>query len=138
MPRRAVGRRFEMRVAESAVATLGDDDTLADFGEVSEQRLVVFVKNLRSRRYAQNDIRAAGAGAILAHAMTAGLGLEMLLIAIVDQRVQAVDALNDHIATAAAVAAIRSAEFDEFLAAKRDATGAAAAGQNINLGLVEK
>ena len=54
--------------------------------------------------------------AIAAAAVHAGLRLEMLLVAIVDQRVEAVDALDPDVAAAAAIAAVRAAELDEFLA----------------------
>ena len=84
------------------------------------------------------DVGAVRAGAVLAHAVAAGLGLEMLLVAVVDQRVEAVDAFDDDIAAAAAVAAVRAAEFDEFLAPERDAAGAAVAGADIDFGLVEE
>lgn len=65
--------------------------------------------------------------AVAAHAMHAGLGLEMLLIAVVDQGVEAVDGLDPDIAAAAAVTAIRAAEFDEFLTPERNRAGAAVA-----------
>ncbi len=119
MPRRAVGRRLEMRVAEPAVAALGNDDALTDFGEVREQRLVVFVEDLRAGRAPAGSTSSPPAPErFWPHAMTAGLGLEVLLIAIVDQRVQAVDAFGNHVAATAAIAAVGSAEFDELLAAK--------------------
>ena len=51
----------------------------------------------------------------------AGLGLEMLLVAVVDQRVEPVDAFGPDVAAAAAVAAVRPAELDELLAPERDA-----------------
>ena len=76
--------------------------------------------------------------AVAAHAMPAGLRLEMLLVAIVDQRVQPVDRLREDVAAAPAVAAIGTAELDEFLAAKRDRARAAVAGADVDLGLVEE
>ena len=57
-----------------------------------------------------------GAGAVLAHAVLAALGLEMLLVAEVDQGVEAVQRLDHDIAAAAAVAAVGAAELDELLA----------------------
>ena len=84
------------------------------------------------------DVGALGAGAVAAHAVDAGLGLEMLLVAIVDQRVQPVDRLHPDVAAAAAVAAVRPAELDELLAPERDRAGAAVAGADIDLGLVEE
>jgi hypothetical protein len=53
--------------------------------------------------------------------VAAGLGLEMLLEAVIDQRVEAVDGFDPDIAAAAAIAAIRPAELDVFLAPERDA-----------------
>ena len=44
----------------------------------------------------------------------------MLLIAEIDQRVEVVDRLEHDIAAAAAIAAVRPAELDEFLAPERD------------------
>ena len=66
-----------------------------------------------------------GAVAVLAHAMLALLGLEVLLVAVIDERVEALDAFGPNIAAAAAVAAVGPAELDELFPAKRDAAGAA-------------
>jgi hypothetical protein len=73
-----------------------------------------------------------------AHAVHAGLGAEMLLVAVVDQRVQPVDRLDPDVAAAAAVATVRSAELDELLAPERDRASAAIAGADIDFCLVEK
>ena len=78
-----------MQVAEAAVAALGDDDALALLGEVGEQGARVLVEHLRADRDLEHGVRAAPAGAVAAHAVHAGLGLEMLLVAEVDQRVEA-------------------------------------------------
>ncbi len=65
-------------------------------------------------------------------------GFEVLRIAEVDQRVEALDRLEDDIAPLAAIAAVGSAVFDVFLAPKADRAGATAARFEIDLGLVEK
>ena len=127
-----------MLVAEAAIAARRQPEALADRGEVADQRLVVLLVDLRAGRHLQHDVGALGAGAVAAHAVNAGLGLEMLLVAIVDQGVQPVDRLDPDVAAAAAVAAVRSAELDELLAPERDAAGAAVAGADEDLGLVEK
>src|SRR4029077_11261025 len=62
----------------------------------------------------------------------------MLLVAIVDQRVEAVDGGDDHVAAAAAIAAVRPAELDELLAPERHAAVAAVARADIDLGLIKK
>ena len=83
-----------MQVAVAAVAALGDDDPLADLGHVGQQRLVVLGEDLGAARQAQHDVLARAAGALAAHAVMAGLGLEVLGVAVVDQRVEPVDAFE--------------------------------------------
>ena len=106
--------------------------------EIGEQRLLVLVEDLRADRHLQHDVVAAGAVAVLAHAVAAALGLEVLRVAVVDQGVEAVHRLDDDVAAAAAVAAVRAAELDELLAPERDAAVAAVAGADVDLGFVEE
>ena len=127
-----------MRVAEPAVAALRQHGALADLGEIREQRRVVLVEHLGADRHLEHHVGRRRAGAVCAHAVAAGLRLEVLLVAVVDQRIEPVDALGHHIAATPPVAAVRAAELDEFLAPERDAAGAAVAGADENLGLVEK
>src|SRR4029077_986500 len=61
-----------------------------------------------------------------------------LLVAIVDQRVEAVDDFDDDVAAAAAIAAGGTAELDELLAAERHAAVTAIAGANIDLCFVKE
>ena len=136
--RRAVGRALEIRVAEAAVAAARDHDALAHVREVGEERLAVLLVDLRAGRHLHHHVGAVGAVAVLAHAAAAVLGLEVLLVAVVDQRVEAVDRLDHDVAALAAVAAVRPAELDEFLAPERHAAVAAVAGADIDLGLVEE
>ena len=70
--------------------------------------------------------------------MAALLRLEVLLVAIVEQRVEVRHAFEDDVAAFAAVAAVRSAELDVFLAAEADAAIAAVTGAHIDLGLIEE
>src|SRR5438046_699160 len=107
-------------------------------GEVGDQRLVVVLEDLRADRDAEDGVLALAAVAILAHAVNAGLGLEMLLIAVVDERVEPINAFDDDIAATAAIAAVRPPELDEFFAQEADRAGAAVAGADIYFGLVEK
>src|SRR3974377_1027232 len=127
MARRAVSRRFEMRFAEAAVPAMVDGCALADLGEIGEQRFAVFSVHLRADRHLEHSIFAVGAGAVLPHAITATPGLEVLLVAVIDQRVQAGDRFNHNIAAIAAVAAVRAAELDEPLPPERDDAVTAAA-----------
>ena len=90
------------------------------FDQIGEQRLLVLGEDLRAGRHLDDAIGAVRAGAVLAHAVAAALGLEVLLVAIVDQRVEVVDALDPDVAALAAVAAVGSAELDELLAPEAD------------------
>ena len=136
--RRLVGRALEMRIAEAAVAALGDHHALAGLGQIGEQRLVVFREHLRAGRDLHDDIVAAGAGPVLAHAALAALGLEVLLVAIVDERVEIIHALDPDVAALAAVAAVGPAEFDELFAPESDAAVAAVARAHVDLGLIQE
>src|SRR5690606_28196976 len=79
-----------------------------------------------------------GARAVLAHAVLAVLRLEVLLVAVVDQRVEVGDAFGPDVAALAAVAAVGAAELDELLAAKADRPGATVAGLHVDLSLIEE
>ena len=50
MARRAVGRGLEVKIAEAAIAALGQHHALAELGQVGEQGLVVLVEDLRALR----------------------------------------------------------------------------------------
>ena len=136
--RGAVGGRLEVGVAEAAVAAPGEEHALAQRVEVGDQRLVVLLEDLRADRHLQHDVGAAGAGALAAHAAAAVRRLEMLLVAVVDERVQPVDALRPDVAAAPAVAAVGAAELDELLAAEGERTVPAVAGADVDLGLIEE
>src|SRR5262249_41363575 len=74
----------------------------------------------------------------LAHAAFAVLGANMLLEAVIDQRVEILDRFGIDVAAASAIAAPRAAILDELLTAKRDAAVSARAAGNINLRLIEE
>src|SRR5579864_4389081 len=127
-----------MRVAKAAIAALREHEFFAERGEVMDQRRPVLVENLRSDRHLEHDRLAIGAMAVLAHAVFALLRLEVLLVAIVDQRVQPVDGLHNDVAAATAIAAGGTAELDILFAAKRHAAVTAVAGANINLRFIKE
>src|SRR5690606_16141507 len=87
---------------------------------------------------AQDYVLALGAVHLAALAVVAGLGLEMLLVAEVDQGVQPIGRLDPDVAALAAVAAVGAAVGNEFFATERDGARAAVAGANIDLGLIEE
>src|SRR5947207_7947303 len=125
-----------MRIAEAAIAAAREHRALADRGEIGDQCVLVVLENLCTERYFQHHVGAIGAMAVLAHAVTAAARLEVLLVAVVDQRIETVDTFGDDIAAAAAVAAVRPAEFDEFFPPERDAAFAAVAGTDVDLSFV--
>src|SRR5579862_4192425 len=127
-----------MRIAEAAIAAFQEHMALAGANEVEQHRLVILVHDLRADRNAQHDILAGGAAAIRAHAVMPGLRTEMLLIAIIDERVEIGDRLDHDIAAAPAIAAIGSTELDKFLAPERDDAGAAVTALQIDLRLIEE
>src|SRR6185295_6624463 len=105
----------------------------AESCEIVDQRLAILVDHLGTDRHLQHDRLAVGAMAVLAHAIGALLRLEVLLVTVVDQRVEPGHALEHDVAPAAAIAARGPAELDKFLAAKRHAAIAAVAGADIDL-----
>ncbi len=111
---------------------------LADRGEVGEDILLVVVEDLGADRDPDDEVPAAGAGLVAAGAALAARRLEMLGVAEVDQRVEALDRLEDDVAALAAIAAVGAAIFDIFLAPEADRAGAAGAGADEDLGLVEE
>src|ERR1700712_5288814 len=127
-----------MVIAEAAIATLEQAETLTDCRHVDDQRLAVFLINLGADRNFHNGIVAAPAGHHLAQAALAALRLHMLLEAIVDQGVEILHRHGHDIAAAPAVTTIGPAILDEFLMPERDAAVAASTGLGINLGDIQK
>ena len=113
-------------------------DALAGRRQIGDQRLAVFFVDLRTDRHFHDRVVAVGAGHLLAHAAFAVLGADMLLEAVIDQRVEIVDRLDPDVAALAAIAAPGAAIFDELLAPERDAAVPAVAGLDIDLGDVEE
>ena len=110
-----------MGVAEAAIAAGGQAEALALRGHVADQRFPSSSKiwvptgtfSVTSAPLAPVRLRPMPWMPVV--------GLEMLLEAEIDQRVEAVDGLDPDVAAAAAVAAVRAAELDEFLAPERNA-----------------
>ena len=116
MAGRLVGRGLEVGVAETAVTAGRQTIAIADIDEVADERLAILLEYLRTGRDLQRHAVATRAGAVAAHAVHAGLGLEVLLVAVIDQGVQALYGLHPDIAAIPAVAAVRAAELDIGLA----------------------
>src|SRR5438477_8642960 len=127
-----------MRVAEAAIAAAQQDDALARLGQIGEHGFLVVIEDLGPDRHPQHEIAALGAGLVGAGAATAFLSPKMLLIMVVDQRVQIVRRLEHDVAALAAIATIRPAKLDELLAAKAHGAAAAVTALQVDLGLVEE
>src|SRR5271166_6690557 len=127
-----------MGVAETPVAARGDDNALAWVREVGEHRAALLVEHLRSDRRLQHRIGSPSPCTVLAHAVHPSFGLEVLLVAKVDESVEAIRAFDHNVASAPAVAAVGAAELDEFLAPERDAARPAVARADVDARLIEK
>ncbi len=127
-----------MRVAETAVAALGETNARAGLRQIRKQRLAVFREHLRARRHLDGAVAPVRTRSILPHAGRTALRREMLLITVVDERVEVLHALDPDVAAITAVAAVRPAELDELLTPERNAAVSASAGLYVDLGLIEK
>ena len=126
--RRAIGRGFVIRVAKAAIAAEGQHHAFAELIQVRDHGFAVFSENLRAHGQFQHHFVAGRACTIRPGTIAALARFEVLGVAEINQRIQASDRFGDHIAALAAIAAIRAAEFDEFLAPKGNDAIAAIAG----------
>ena len=139
LARGAVCRGLVAGVAAASQTALEEGYALSDFGEVGEQGALLIVgEDLRADGNLDDEIVAARAGPVGASAALAPRGAEMLGVAEVDKRIQALHRLEHNIAALAAVAAVGPAIFDELLAAEAHRARSAGAGANEDLGLVEE
>lgn len=127
-----------MHVAEAAITTLEQHDTLPHLSNVGQQGFFLFVPDFRAHRYGYDKISAIGAVALASHALLTLFSPEMLLEAVVDQCVQPGSALEYHVAAATAISAIGAAEGDVALAAETDAAIAAVAALYKYLGFIKE
>src|SRR5690606_16701742 len=138
LARRAVGAGLEVQVAETALAAARDQLALAVAGQVGDQYAGIGVGNDGADRNAQFQVVAALAVAIRAAPVLAALGAEVARVAVVDQRIDIAVGNRIDAAAAAAVAAVRAAEGDELLTAKRGHAVAAVAGGHFDFRFVEE
>src|SRR5438094_1718308 len=127
-----------MGIAEPAVAAAQQHEPLIGPGQVREYGFLVVVEDLGPDRDAQYEVAAIGAGPVGPRPAAPVLGPEMLLIAVIDQRVQIVGRDKDDIAALAAHTAVGPAELDELLAAKAHRAAAAIAALEVDLALIEE
>src|SRR5690606_26731206 len=138
LPRRAVGRALEVHVAQAALAAARDQQALAVAGEVADHLVGVDVDHHRAYRDGDDLVLAALAVHLAAHAVLAALGLELALVAEVDQGVEVLVGQQPDVAALAAVAAVRPAQRDELLAPEAHAAVAAVAGSDGDFSFVDQ
>ena len=138
MPGRAVGGGLEIVVAETAIAAAGNAHAVAQFGQIGNQGFIVGFINLGAGGNLEHDVIGIGPGAQTPHAMACGSDLEVLLVAIVDQRVEAIDGFHPYVAAIAAVTAIGTAHFNEFFAPERHGARAPITGAHIDFCFIKK
>ena len=73
-----------------------------------------------------------------AHAVACRAHFEVLLIAIINQRVQRINRFHPNITAIAAVTAIGTAHLDEFFTPKRDSTRSPVTGTHIDFCFIKK
>src|SRR5207244_1483726 len=113
-------------------------DPLARLRQVGEHGFPVVLEDLRPDRHAQHEVAAMGAGAVGASTAAPVLRPKMLPVAVIDQGVQVVGRDEGDVAALAAVAAVGSAELNEFLATKAHRAAPAVAALQVDLALIEE
>ena len=138
LPRRPVGARLEVQVAQAPATALRDLRALAVVGEVGEALAAVGVGHHRAHRHAQHDVLAALAVLVGTAAVLAALRAEQPRVAILDQRVDVAVGDDEDAAAAPAVAAVRAAARDVLLAPERHRAVAAVAGVHLDHRFVDE
>ena len=118
-----------MQVAQPALAALGQAHRLAVRGQVGHHLAAIDVGEHGAHRHADDEVFAALAVALCAAPVLAFLRLEDAGEAKFDQGIDVAVGHRDHAAAATAVAAIRPALGNVFLAAERSAAVTALAGR---------
>ena len=139
LARGAVGAGFIAGVAAPAHSARQKGDPLARLGQIEQHGFAVFIRNqLGADRHLDQQVLAGRTVAVLARAMTAARGFEMLGIAEVDQGIEPRHRFDNDIAALAAIAAVRAAVFDVHFTSERHRPGAALARTDEDFGLIKK
>jgi len=126
--------------ATATTATLGDDDALAVMGEVGDfltwLQILVEQTHDRAHGHFEDEVLAICTMHAFALPMRTFLRLEMVLVAIVDERGNRGIRNDDDVATAATIAAVRTTLGNMGLATKRGASSAAVARLDLYANLI--
>src|SRR5690606_17411043 len=137
LARRAVDRALEVHVAQAALAAAGHQQAVAVAGQVADDLVGLDIGDHGADRHDDDQLVAALAVHLPAHAVLAALRLEAALVTEVDQGVEVLVGLQPDTAAAAAVTTVRAAQRDELLAAETDAAIAAIAGDYLDFSFVD-
>ena len=138
LARRAVGCGLVACIAAPAIAAAQEHALLTLFGEVREDMLLVLAQHLGADGHVDDQILPARAGHVRACTAFPARRPEMLRVAKVDQRIEAVHRAKHDVPALAAIAAIGAAIFDELFAAECDGAGSTGTRRHINFCLVEE
>ena len=138
LARGAVRAGLEVDVAQTAASSVGENHFLAVAVEVGHDLAGFGVTDYGADRHPQRDVLAPLAVAVFAAAVFAALGAVAAGVAIVEQGVDVAVGDREDVAAMAAIAAIRSAEGDEFFAPERGDAVAAVASVHFDSGFVEE
>jgi len=111
---------------------------LTQFFQVNNQRFIVFFKNLCADWYLQDDIFTGCTITVASHPVIAGFTLEMLLVAIVNQRVQPLNRFDPYITALASVTSIWATKSNVFFTTERNSARSPISRSDIHSSLIEK
>jgi len=127
-----------VNIALAAVAALRNQQFLAVTRQIANDLIGICITHDGADWDTHSQVVAAAAVTLPTHAVFTTLGAKMALMAKIDERIQTL--IGDQINTAAiaAIAAVRTAERDELLAPKTDATIASAACKDLDSRFIDE
>jgi hypothetical protein len=111
-----------VHVAQAALAALGHQQALAVLGEIADDFVGLDVHDHGADWHGDSEVVAGLAVHLPAHAVLATLGLELGLVAEVDERIEVFVGHQPDATAIAAIATIGATERNELLAAEANAT----------------
>lgn len=127
-----------MPVTQAAPVPGKQDEFLSVFGDFPDDFARFYIAGDRSQRHIDNHIFAVFARTTGSATRFTVLGEDMALVFQVDQRPELAVAAQDDTASLAAVAAVRTAEFDELFTPEMARTGTAVPGTAEYLDVVNR
>ncbi len=138
MARRAILAGLEFLIAAAALAAARHQQFHVRLGQVTQHFAGFGVAHDRAYRDHHQGVFATAAAHVAAAARLAVFGAERALDAEIDQRVDAFARAERDAAAVAAVAAIRTTEGHELLAAETHAAAAAVAGLDLDACFIDE